>query len=218
MGRIIMIKSLKFHDTEDSKLYVTGCTHLNHDPKWENPIWKMRGYNSSSDMTSGIINKINEICRPTDYLLVLGDFCLNTPPEAFINLIARISPKLQFIRGNHNNSWEKMYYDHCIEKFGYEVVGYEWMNKITYLGDYVNLIWNGKLFIGNHYPYYVFDKMSNSAVSLVSHSHGNCDLTKPTDLRMKQIDCGWDVWAKPISFSEIEACAAKKQIFKVDHH
>jgi len=213
-----MIKTLTFKDGDDGNLFVTGCPHLNHDPRWEVPIWKSRGYNSADEMTSGILDKINTTCKPMDTLLILGDFCLNTPIDKFYNLIGRINPKLWFIRGNHNNSWEKEYYNHCIEKFGYEVVGYEWLNKILYLGDYINLIWNGKLFICNHYPYYVFDKMSNGAVSLVSHSHGNCDLTLPTDLRMKQIDCGWDVWATPISFREIEKCADKKQIFKADHH
>ena len=96
-----MIKTLKFNDTDNSKLFLTGCLHLNHNPKWENPIWKMRGYNSADEMTIGIIRQINEICLSTDYLMVLGDFCLNTSEEQFYSLVNRINPKLYFIRGNH---------------------------------------------------------------------------------------------------------------------
>ncbi len=213
-----MIKTLHFKDSDSNKLFVTGCPHLNHNPKWDNPIWKIRGYNSADEMTTGIIRQINETCLSTDTLLVLGDFCLNTPPEAFYSLIKRIHCKLAFLRGNHNNSWEKLYYNHCIEKFGYEVIGYEWLDKITYLGDYLQLTWNNQIFVANHYPLYVWDKMSSGCISLVSHSHGNCELTKPQDTRMKQIDCGWDVWRKPISFKEIMDCANKKGIFKGDHH
>lgn len=213
-----MIKTLKFEDSDNSKLFVTGCPHLNHNPKWDNPIWKMRGYNSADEMTTGIIREINSKCLSTDILLVLGDFCLNTGEEQFYSIINRIYPKLWFIRGNHNNPWEKAYLNHCIENFGYEVVGYEWLNKITYLGDYCQLLWNKQLFICNHYPFYVFDKMKNGAISLVSHSHGSCELSHPDNSRMKQIDCGWDIWKTPISFREIMDCANKKQIFKADHH
>lgn len=212
-----MIKTLKFNDAE-SKLFITGCSHLNHSPKWDNPIYKIRGYDSADEMTTQIINKINETCAANDSLLILGDFCLNTTEEQFYSLIKRINCSLLFVRGNHNNPWEKLYLNHCIEKFGFEVLGYQWLDKITYLGDYLQLTWNNQIFVANHYPFYIWDKVSSGCISLVSHSHGNCDLTHPNDNRMKQIDCGWDVWRKPISFKEIMDCANKKAIFKADHH
>ncbi len=214
-----MIKNLHFKDEPtEGNLLVTGCLHLNHAPKWDNPIWAMRGYASADEMTSRIISRINDSCRSIDTLLVLGDFCLNTTKEQFLSLITRINCKMLFIRGNHNNPWEKMYLEHCQEKFGYEAIGYQWLDKITYLGDYCQLIWNKQLFIANHYPFWIWDHISHGAISLVSHSHGSCELTLPNDTRMKQIDCGFDVWKKPVSFSEIMECANKKGIHKADRH
>ena len=52
---------MKFKDTENSKLYVTGCTHLNHNPKWDNPIYKMRGYNSAEEMTYNIMSQCKNV-------------------------------------------------------------------------------------------------------------------------------------------------------------
>lgn len=213
-----MINHLKFTDTDNNKLFVTGCPHLKHDPKWNKPIWAMRGYTSSEDMTRGIVRQINETCLATDTLLCLGDFCLNCSQEDFLTLVRNINCKMLFVRGNHNNPWEKMYLQECINLFGYEVIGYEWLNKITYLGDYVEFNWNKQLFLGFHYPIFIFNHMSHGAISLVSHSHGTCEFSHPNNKECKQIDCGWDVWRKPIGFKEIMDCANKKQIFKGDQH
>lgn len=213
-----MIKVQKFTDTEQSKLLVSGCLHLNHNPKWENPIWHLRGFESSEQMTETILKSINDTCRPQDTLLVLGDFCLNTTEQQFYQLIEKINCNLLFLRGNHNNPWEKLYLSHCIQKFGYEVLGYKFLDKIIYLGDYIDLHWNKQLFVCNHYPFYIWDKIGHGAISLVSHSHGSCQLTLPTDTTMKQIDCGWDVWRKPIGFKEIMDCANKKSVAKNDKH
>ncbi len=213
-----MIKKLHFTDTDESKLFVSGCLHLRHAPKWEVPIWKMRGFNSSEEMTDGIIASINDTCRESDVLFVLGDFCLNTSEGEFIELINRIKPKMWFINGNHPNPWQKMYYAHCIEKFGYEVLGYEWLNKIIYLGDYVELVWNKQMAVCNHYPMLVWNHMSHGVWSLVSHSHGSCELTLPDNKSMKQLDCGWDLFRKPLGFEEIKNIMDKKDIAKNDRH
>lgn len=213
-----MIQKIKIIDTDSSKLFVSADLHLNHNPKWDIPIWKIRGYNSAEEMTTGIIRQINDTCLSTDQLLVIGDFCLNTSAEEFLSLVGRIHCKMLFIRGNHNNPWEKLYLDYCMENFGHEVVGIEWLNKITVLGDYQLFNWNKQMFCSFHYPIYVFDYMKHGNILLTGHSHGNCQLSHPDNKDSKMIDTGWDVWKKPLSFKEIMECANKKQIFHADHH
>lgn len=213
-----MIKKLHFKDSEESRLFACGCLHLNHDPKWPEPIWKIRGFNSAAECTDGIIDSINDTCRASDNLLILGDFCLNTPIEQFWPLVNRILPKLWFIRGNHNNPWEKELLKYSLETYGIEAVNFWWQDKILYLGDYVELVWNKQMFVCHHYPYYVFNNMNQNSISLVSHSHGNCKLSHPSDNTMKQIDCGWDVWRKPIGFEEIMRSVNLKGKPVHDHH
>jgi len=168
---------IKFTDIKESKLFITGCTHLNHNPNWPTPIWEMRGYKSHVEMTDGIIDKINEDCRNTDMLLVLGDFCLNTSFEQFQDFVKRIKPRIWMLEGNHPNPWLKRYKEYCFNKWGHLAIGEMW-EDIVYLGHYVELKWNKRSFVCNHYPYWVFDGMAKNVHSLCSHSHGSCDLSR----------------------------------------
>lgn len=213
-----MIK--KFIDSDSSRLFVTGCPHFNHDPKWDIPLWKMRGYNSAKEMTEDIILGINKLCRQSDNLLILGDFCLNTSIEEFWKIVGRLLPTLWFVDGNHDNPWKKEYERFCISNYGHIAIHYEgWMDKINYYGAYLQLVWNKKSFVCNHFPYLVFDGMAKNTYSLCSHSHGSCEWTLPSDKRMKQLDCGWDIHKQPLSFKDIMKIMDKKtRDFLPDHH
>ena len=214
-----MSRELNFTDTKENKLFVTGCPHLGHNPPWEVPIYVKRGYTNHKDMTDAIIQSFNDICTCLDTLMVLGDFCLNVEEDEFLRLIGRIHPKLWFVRGNHNNPWEGMYLKHCKEAVGYEMIGYEWLDKITYYGDYIDMKWNKRRMICFHYPISVWDRARHNAIHLCSHSHHNFYPSLPsTKTEGKIIDCGWDGWRKPIGFEEIMRCANQKEIVKKDHH
>lgn len=217
------MNKIKHNDTEDSRLFVTGCLHLNHDPKWDIPIWRTRGYDSAVAMTDGIIGMINAIChRENDILLVLGDFCLNTSKDMFYDTISRINPKMWFLCGNHNNPWARLYKDASMKQFGCIAAHWsdipEFGGKISYVGNYTELIWNREFFVCFHYPIAVWDKMGNGAKALVSHSHGNYGPSLPHDTTEKQLDCGWDVWGVPLAFDGVMNTMNKKQIPKKDHH
>jgi calcineurin-like phosphoesterase family protein len=210
---------IKFNDSENSKLFVTGCLHLNHDPKWDNPIYKMRGYKSSEEMTESIITKINNTCQSSDVLLVLGDFCLNTSYEKFLEDIEKINPKLWFINGNHNNPWEKAFEKFSIENHGHVATHFkDWLGKINILGSYIEMSWNKKFLVANHYAFRIWNKSHHGAWSLVSHSHGTLPTILPEYPHGKQLDCGWDVHGKPLCYKDIKLIMDKKTIDMPDHH
>lgn len=210
---------MKFKDSEERKLFVTGCLHLNHNPDWDKPLWDMRGYKSCQEMTDSIIFKINETCRSSDVLLVLGDFCLNTTEKEFNELISRINPELYFIYGNHNSPWEKLYAKDCREIYNDDIVAFpRYWGNIKVLGYYVELYWNKKSVICNHYAYQVWNSSHHGSWSLCSHSHGTLKTILPEYKQGKQLDCGWDVHSKPLSFSDIDKIMKKKEITYLDHH
>lgn len=212
---------INFKDTEESQLFVTGCPHLGHQcQSWDNPLWKMRGYNSEKEMTDGIISKINETCRESDKLLVLGDFCLNTDFDKFQEYIWRIKPQVCMIFGNHNHPWDKEFKKMCQAEYGFEgCFPFEnWLGKVNVLGHYVELNWNKKFVTCNHYAYQVWNKSHHGSWSIVSHSHGSLPAILPESKVGKQLDCGWDVHGKPLSFEDIKKIMDKKNIELVDHH
>ena len=210
---------INFKDTENSKLFVTGCLHLGHNPSWDTPIYKMRGYDSAEEMTNCIVDKINETCRESDILLVLGDFSLNTSFEKFKEYINHIKPKIWMINGNHNSPWQKEFEQMSLEKYGHIATHYDnWLGKIKVFGAYLETNWNKQFVVCNHYAYQVWDRGHKGAFSLCSHSHGTLPTILPEHKFGKQLDCGWDVHGKPLNFRDIQLIMNKKQVFKPDHH
>ncbi len=200
---------INFKDSSEKKLFVTGCLHLNHNPSWETPLHKMRGYESSLEMTEDIISIINQTCRTSDVLLVLGDFCLNTSFEKFCSDVQRINPQIWFVAGNHNSPWEKAFESGQTNG---------WKNKVDVLGPYIEMVWNKQFVVANHYAFQVWNGSHHGSWSLCSHSHGSLETILPSFEGAKQLDCGWDVHRKPLSFEEIKEIMSKKSISMPDHH
>lgn len=215
----------KFNDTEECKLYIISDLHLNHKQEF---LWGKRGYSSSEEHTNFVINKINEICRPQDILLNLGDSCLNTSYEDFESLFARIHCQQWWLKGNHNNPWEKIYRDNCQEiisdktnisdYFKSEIIGYSPFINITIWGNYLEFVWNRQMCVFFHYPILVWNQKHHSSWCLTGHSHYSCKLSTAEDNTMKLLDCGWEGHGKPLSFSDIKKIMDKKQISQNDHH
>ena len=86
-----MNRVLHFKQTDDRKVYFSSDWHLGHNPKWDVPIWKSRGFNSADEMTSGIIKSINDTIRFDDILFYGGDFCLNSTESQFESYLSRIT-------------------------------------------------------------------------------------------------------------------------------
>ena len=216
---------LNFKDTEEQKIYVSSDFHLKHDPKWENPIWKMRGFNSAVEMTDGIIKSVNDIVRPNDVLLFLGDLCLNTLPNQFDELISRFQcQNIYMLHGNHPNPHFKNIYVPMVKKLlgdnyveNSEVYPLRYKN-IVYVGDYVEAILNGQMCILCHYPIYIWNHMAHNSYHLCGHSHGGCPFSVPDNFDNKILDVGWDLHKKPLSLPEIAVIMQTKQFKANDGH
>ncbi len=216
---------LHFIETDNSKTYFTSDTHFNHNPKWEIPLWKQRGYNSPEEHTQGIIDKINERVRENDNLIHMGDFCLNTNEDQFEVLISKLNcQNIYMIWGNHPNSHFKRIYKPMVSsilKENYtnnsEIYPLRYKN-IIYIGHYAEITVNGQLMVLCHYPISVFNKMRNGVWHLCGHSHYNFDPSTAENLDSKTLDVGWDGFARPLSFPEIYEIMSKKGITTVDHH
>ncbi len=234
-----MNKELRLRQSETQKVFWISDTHLNHDPKWKIPLWEARGFNSAKEHADGIINKINELVRPTDILIHAGDFCLNTDESGCNELLARINCQNIFMLwGNHNNPLWKIYQrevasyfskNTATNEFGFDdaVIAneirpeiYPFRHKnVVFLGNYVELTVDGKLFVVEHYPIHVFNYMKDGARMICGHSHYNLPFSQATNLESKILDIGWDGFGKPLTTEEILVIMDKKKVFQPgDHH
>ena len=80
----------KLTDEEYNNLYVTSDTHFGHKQEF---IYAARGYTSPQEMNEDMICSINKTVGENGILLHLGDFCLNTTREEYINIMRRIRVK-----------------------------------------------------------------------------------------------------------------------------
>jgi len=209
-----MNRRLNFRQTEKSKVYFSSDFHLNHNPKWPIPIWKMRGYNSVNEMNDSIIDSINKDIKTDDILWFLGDFCLNTTESQFEEFLSRIfCQNIYCLFGNHNSCVSDAYKkkvkslitsdvsdentSHQLFIDDVEIYPIRHRNLI-YCGNYAEITVDGRYFILQHFPMHSWNYMKNGAIHLYGHQH-----CKNNPVNGKRMDVGWDRDKRPYSANEI---------------
>lgn len=214
-----MTKPLNIAETDERKFFVSSDWHLGHRRPW---IVESRGFQTVEEHDSAVIKSINDTVRPTDVLLFLGDFCLNSTAEQFEGYLSRINcQEIMTLWGNHNSRIGAAY-DGIVASLGLpadikEVYPVRYRNLVFY-GYYLELTVNHRFFVACHYPIYSFNHMKDHSGMLCGHSHNNCELSHVENAKGKYLDVGWDGHRKPLSFREIADIFDSKTLEVVDHH
>jgi len=210
-------RPLKLIHNDDHRVYFTSDTHFNHDKAF---IYESRGYKNRYEHNDALITKINEVVRPEDTLIHLGDFCLNITPPEFNEILARINcQNIAYIWGNHNSCIRRVYEDAVTTEYGKDIEVYPYaVGKITYLGYYGEVIVNGQMIVIHHYPHQIWNQMQKGAWQLSGHSHYTNPTTQIDSTDNKILDVGWDGHGKPLSFPEIQKIMMNKNHVKQDKH
>ena len=211
-------RPLKINHSDNQRVYFTSDTHFNHDKDF---VYGSRGYKDRYEHNDALIAKINELVRPQDVLFHLGDFCLNITMPEFVQLIARINcNNIYYIWGNHNSCIRRQYEETIKDEYQRDdicVYPYK-IGKITYLGDYKEVMVNGHLIVLHHYPHQIWNQMQKFAWQLSGHSHYTNPTTQLENVNNRILDVGWDGHSKPLAFNEIQKIMANKVHVKQDKH
>ena len=210
-------RPLKLTHNDSHKVFFTSDSHFRHNQKF---IYESRGYKDRYEHDDALIAKINEVVRPQDTLIHLGDFCLNITPPEFNEILARINcQNIAYIWGNHNSCIRKHYEDAVATEYGKDIEVYPYaIGKLTYLGYYKELIVNGHMIVIHHYPHQIWNQMQKGAWQLSGHSHYSNPTTQLDHPDNKILDVGWDGHGKPLSFPEIQKIMMNKNHIKQDKH
>jgi calcineurin-like phosphoesterase family protein len=204
---------LHLKDKEDQKVYVTSDLHLGHQRDF---VWAARKYSSAQEHDEGVIQTLNEVVRPNDILIMLGDLCLNLTMDKVDGYLDRIKcQNLYCLWGNHNNPHEKAVYKKLVPSGEQYPVRYK---NMVYYGHYVEAVLNGQFVVLFHYPIMVWNEMKNGAWHLCGHSHYSLPASQAECSDGKILDVGWDGHGKPWSLPEIAEVMATKNIVALDHH
>ena len=211
-------RPLKINHSDNQRVYFTSDTHFNHDKDF---VYGSRGYKNRYEHNDALIAKINELVRPQDVLFHLGDFCLNITMPEFEQLIARINcNNIYYIWGNHNSCIRRQYEETIRGEYQRDdicVYPYK-IGKITYLGDYKEVMVNGHLIVLHHYPHQIWNQMQKFAWQLSGHSHYTNPTTQLENVNNRILDVGWDGHSKPLAVNEIQKIMANKNHVKQDKH
>ncbi len=210
-------RPLKINHNDNHKVFFTSDSHFRHNQSF---IFEARGYKNRYEHDDALIAKINEVVRPQDTLIHLGDFCLNITPPEFEEILRRIDcNNILYIWGNHNSCIRRIYEDAVITEYNKDIEVYPYkVGKITYLGYYKELIVNGQMIVIHHYPHQIWNQMQKIAWQLSGHSHYTNPTTQLYCSENKILDVGWDGHGKPLSFPEIQKIMMNKNHVKQDKH
>ena len=216
-----MNKNIKHKWEDRNKIFFSSDWHNYHDPKWDIPIWKMRGYNSPQESVDDVVSKINARVKEDNFLYFLGDGFLNATDEQVLEWFSRINCKnINYIYGNHESNIFRIYRQAVLEKYGDpEIEVYPMrFNNVVFLGNYQEIYIGKKLIVLQHFPIKTWNNNSRNSFHLHGHSHNTDKSRNPEHPMGKCLDCSWD-WKKDIwSFEEIEDVMSTKEMQIFDHH
>lgn len=215
------LKPLKFNIPENN-IFFWGCLHLNHDPKWEVPLWKARGFDSIHEHNQYIKRAWRETLNDNSIIFLLGDTCFGyNAQEVLLQLFDSVPFKeCYLLPGNHTAGWKQLL--ELTDSEGlYKPYGeHKLENKSLYLTpNYIELIINGHSVVLSHYPIASWNGQGRGSYMLHAHVHGTLeksDLGKLLYLsRIKEVS--FEKCPKPVSFNEVKK-SFDQSIITFDHH
>ena len=214
----LFYKPIKITATDHDVLF-WGCMHYGHDPKWDVPIWKTRGYNSSFEHDEGLILNWNKKAGASTIGFLLGDTIFgHMADERLISLFNRLDFKeLYVLPGNHQAGYKQL-----LERVQDNILlpAASEYKQVHFVPNYLEAVVNGQTIIMNHYAQATWNGQHKGAWHLHSHSHGNLYKSELGKLlyKSKTMDVGVEVCSEPISFAELRAKFRGYDQITFDHH
>lgn len=204
---------------KDHDVLFQGCMHYGHDPKWNEPIWKLRGYNSSAEHDEGLIANWNSKANKNTIGFLLGDTIFgHMADERLLKLFNRLNFKVLYILpGNHQAGYKQLLdslHENVLNVDGHEKL-------IHFVPNYLEAVVNGQAIVMCHYPILSFNGMAKGAYHLYAHVHGNLGRSELGRLYQNTgltYEVSVENCPSPITFGELRAEMRKKVQSTPDHH
>jgi calcineurin-like phosphoesterase family protein len=194
--------------------------HYGHDPNWDTPLWKLRGYNSSREHDEGLIHNWNKKANASTIGFLLGDTIFgHNADERLLSLFRRLDFKeLYVLPGNHQAGYKQL-----LERVQDNILlpGASEYKKVHFVPNYLEAVVNGQAIVMCHYPILSFNGMAKGAYHIYAHVHGNLGRSELGRLYQNTgltYEVSVENCPSPITFGELRAEMRKKVQSTPDHH
>lgn len=216
-----MYKILKFKYENRHDHFWSSDFHNYHDPNWDVPIWKQRGYNSVEESYNDVRDKINSRVSEYQHLWTLGDSHLSCSDEQVIAWWSSINcQNIHYLFGNHSSQMYRIYKQEVLKQYGSdEIEVYPLrMGNVIFSGNHQEILIGKQKIVMNHFPLHSWNAMGRKSLMLSGHQHCT-DKTRTPDCPINRVlDVGWD-WKNDVwSYDEIMDVMSTKMFLSVDHH
>jgi calcineurin-like phosphoesterase family protein len=209
-------------NAEPTDILFWGCTHYNHDPSWEEPIWRQRGYESAVHAKDSLIKNWNQRSSEKTIGFLLGDIMFGKGgAEEFLSIMKSHNFKEMYVcSGNHFAGFNFFIENYTDCDGNYYL---DWNKKIIFCPNLFEAKINRQSVVLSHYPILSFNGQGKGAWHLFSHVHGNLD---KSDIGRRYLYSNARVYEVsveknpcPINFAELKTIMdSKGDIISFDHH
>lgn len=213
----LFYKPIKVRGNPDNILF-WGCPHIHHDPKWENPLWEMRGFESVEEHDETLIDHWNFRANDSTIGFILGDIMFGKGGQrAFEDILDKLNfSELYICSGNHTAGFRQSF-----ESIEGNIL-YLGNKKVIFCPNYFEAFINGQSVVMSHYPILSFNGMGGGSWALFSHVHGTLEkseigrLYKNSGLKCYEVSVEENPF--PVTFAELQRFMVDKNGESVDHH
>jgi calcineurin-like phosphoesterase family protein len=207
-------------EAKNHEVLFWGCLHYRHNPKWEVPIWKRRGYESSAEHDEGIVRNWNSKATEKTVGFLLGDIMFGYGgEEEFVKLMNRLNFRRVFVMsGNHQSGWKQAF--ESIKDNTLYLNGHK--KEVIFVPNYLEAYVNGQAIVCCHYPILSWNGAGKGSWMLFSHVHGSLG---NSDLGAMYVNDGGfnlevsvEMTNYPLTYGDISTIMKNKSKFKTDHH
>jgi calcineurin-like phosphoesterase family protein len=203
---------------KDSDFLFWCCMHMYHDPNWDFPIWKLRGFDNYADHARTLIKNWNEKANDSTVGFLLGDNVFGHDAEQkMIDILdSMIFKELYIMPGNHYSGWHQLF-----EKQKENEYVTNNGKSVFFIPNYIEAKINGVPIVMSHYPIISWNGMSKGSWHLYGHVHGSLsksEIGKIYTASNFSQEVSVEIFKFPPNISDIRNAMKNKKISQIDHH
>lgn len=218
--RDLFYKNIR-QEAKNDQILFWGCLHWHHNPSWDIPIWKRRGFESVQEHDEAIVKNWNSKATDKTIGFLLGDIMFGMGgSKEFMSLMRQLKFHRLFVMSGNHHAGFKQVFDEIDSNTLY--VDGNYSKEVIFVPNYLEAYINGQPIVMCHYPVLSWNGAGKGSWMLFSHVHGSLGNSELGRMYLNNggynLEVSVEATKFPLTYGEIGAIMKTKSKFKTDHH